>query len=124
MKRYLFLTAAINCLCILVYAQTPDDFSFKETYKISTPAEMVISTNDGFINVNSNGSNEIEVFYIVKKNNRIIDIELNELEEYVDVDVTRENIVFLQEKNKIIDLLRIDHGVGTFGNELCQGRAI
>ena len=91
MNRYLFLSALFSCIGILVYAHTPNDFSFKETYKVSTPAEMVITTNDGFINVNSNESREIEVFYIVKKNNRIIDIDLDELEIYVDVDVISSN---------------------------------
>ena len=91
MNRYLFLSAIFSCIGILACAQTPNDFSFKETYKVSTPADMVITINDGFINVNSNESREIEVFYIVKKNNRIIDMDLNELEEHVDVDVISSN---------------------------------
>lgn len=87
MKRQLFLTAVFSFLIILVYAQKPDDFSFRETYKVSTPASMSISTSDGFINVNDHNSSEIEVFFIVTKNNQVQDIDRDELEEHLDVDI-------------------------------------
>jgi DUF4097 and DUF4098 domain-containing protein YvlB len=91
MKRHLFLTAAFSFLVLLVYAQTPDDFSFRSTYKISTPAEMSISTSDGFIVVNDHNSKNIEVFFIVTKNNHVEDIDLEELEEHVEVDIESSN---------------------------------
>lgn len=89
MKPHILLTAVFSCLAILVFAQTPDDFSFRETYNISTPAEMSITTSDGFIYVNDHKSENIEVFFIVKKNNKILDIDLEELEEQLDVDIIR-----------------------------------
>ncbi len=89
MKRHLFLTAAFSFLIILVNAQNPDDFSFRETYKISSPANMSITTSDGFIEVNDHKSENIEVFFIVTKNNKIQDIDLEELEEQLDVDIHR-----------------------------------
>ena len=72
MKHLKLSLVALFCCVNVAFAQTPSDFSFKETYKVSTPAEMAITINDGFINVNSNESREIEVFYIVKKNYCII----------------------------------------------------
>lgn len=91
MKRQLFLTAAFSFLVILVYAQTPDDFSFRSTYRISTPAEMYITTSDGFIVVNDHNSKNIEVFFIVTKNNHVQDIDLEELEEHLEVDIESSN---------------------------------
>lgn len=91
MKRHLFFTAAFSFLVILVHAQTPDDFSFRNTYKISSPAEMSISTSDGFIRVNDHKSENIEVFFIVTKNNKIQDVDLDELEDHLDVDIISSN---------------------------------
>ncbi len=69
-------------------AQIPHDFSFKGIYKIAAPAEMTIATNDGFINVGATESNEIEVFFIVKKDDRVLDINLEELRSHLNVSIT------------------------------------
>ena len=74
-------------ISLCLFAQHPDKFSFKQSYGIATPAQMAISTNDGFINAIAKNSDQIEVFFIVKKNGRIIDVDLEELEEHVDVDI-------------------------------------
>ena len=78
-------------ICSYTFAQTPDEFSFKQSYKVSTPAEMTISTNDGFINASAKSSDQIQVFFIVKKNNRIIDMDLEELEDHLDVEISSSN---------------------------------
>ena len=102
MKYYQIPSIAFSFLCVGLFAQTPDDFSFKKTYKISTPAEMSISTNDGFIKAYSKEINEIEVFFIVKKNDRVIDMDLEELEDHLDVSISSSNreleIVIKQEQ--------------------------
>ena len=87
MKNYLLLTVLVF-LGIRALAQIPGDFSFRQTYKISEPAEMSISTNDGFIYAFGKNSNEIEVYFIVKKDNRVVDIDLDELEEHVNIDIS------------------------------------
>lgn len=87
MKYTSILAIAIFCIASYAFSQTPDDYSFKQTYRVSTPAEMEIVTNDGFIKTNPHEGNEIEVFFIVKKNNRVMDMGLEELEDEVDVEI-------------------------------------
>ena len=91
MKPFSISIALIFCAYSFISAQSPDDFSFKKTYKISTPAEMSISTNDGFIKAYSKEINEIQVYFIVKKNDRVIDMDLDELEDHVDIDISSSN---------------------------------
>jgi len=88
MKYSIVILAAIICIVNTLFAQTPDDYSFRQTYRVSTPAELEIQTNDGFIKVNPHSSNEIEVFFIVRKNNRVLEMDLEELEDHLDVDIT------------------------------------
>ncbi len=63
------------------------DFSFQEKYEMGDTPELKIKTNDGFIDVYPTNSNTIEVFYIVKKRGRLVDMTRSELEEEMDVDV-------------------------------------
>jgi len=85
-KTLAFLLIAYLSHSFLI-AQTPDDFSFKQSFKVSTPADMNISTNDGFIKVFASSSKVIEVYFIVKKNDRVVDIDMEELEKYVTLDI-------------------------------------
>lgn len=87
MKYPVAILAIITCMISTLFAQIPDEYSFRQTYTVSTPAVMEIQTNDGFIKVNPHSSNEIEVFFIVRKNNRVLDIDLAELEDHLDVDI-------------------------------------
>lgn len=91
MKYLSLVSFVLSCFIFQANAQTPDEYSFKQFYRVSTPAEMEIQTNDGFINVNSHISNEIEVFFIVRKNDQIVDIGLEELEEHLNVDLVHNN---------------------------------
>ncbi len=63
------------------------DYSFSENYKVSTPASMDIRTSDGNITVTSATGNEIRVFYIVKKNGKLLKIDRQELEKEVTLEV-------------------------------------
>jgi hypothetical protein len=66
--KNIFLT--ISFLCLIFFeasAQTPDEYSFKQTYRVNIPAEMAIKTSDGFINAYSSNRQDISVFFIVRK---------------------------------------------------------
>jgi len=88
--KLVFLTISIIFLAVFrIPAQTPDDYSFKQSFKISTPVELAIKTNDGFINAySSNDADEINVFFIVKRNNKVQDMDLEELRDHVDVEIS------------------------------------
>ena len=63
------------------------DYSFLETYKVSTPATMNIGTSDGNISVIPTSGNEIKVYFIARKNGRVLDISRQELEKELTVEV-------------------------------------
>lgn len=88
MKRFIILSAVFSLSYVALFAQVPGNFSFTQSFKISTPAEMSISTNDGFIKAYGKETNEIQVFFIVKKNDKVIDMDLNELKDHLDVDIS------------------------------------
>jgi len=71
--------------CLLVSATLSSaqdfDYSFKETYKVSTPAGLKVSSSDGNIEVFPGNGTEIEVFFIVKRNNSVLEISRTALEE-------------------------------------------
>jgi DUF4097 and DUF4098 domain-containing protein YvlB len=87
MKTLFGFIALLNVLSIVSQAQAPDNFSFKGNYKITTPGTISVTTNDGFINVSSTEANEIEVYYIVKKDNRVVDMDLEELKSHLNVSI-------------------------------------
>lgn len=67
-----------------------EDYSFKETYKINSPAQLEVASFDGNIEVVNSNENEIQVFYIARKNGRVLDINREELEKEVTLEVTSE----------------------------------
>lgn len=91
MKKQLLLSLSLSMIFSCLFAQTPDEYSFKKSFKMSTPADMSISTNDGYINVIAKNTDQIEVFFIVKKNNKVYEMDLEELEEHLDVDISSSN---------------------------------
>jgi len=68
-----------------------DDYSFKETYNVNSPVQLLVSSFDGNIEVSNSNENEIQVFYIARKNGRILKINREELEKEVILEVTPEN---------------------------------
>ncbi len=91
MKKISIHILLLGLFTSLAQAQTPDDYSFKKAFKISTPADMSIKTSDGFIKAYSANTDEILVYFIVKKNNRVLDISLEELEDHLDVEISSSN---------------------------------
>lgn len=65
------------------------DYSFKETYKVSTPAKLDLSSFDGNLDIIPTEGNTIEVFYIVRKAGKLLKIDRQALEK--DVIVETEN---------------------------------
>jgi DUF4097 and DUF4098 domain-containing protein YvlB len=102
--KNIFLTILIIFLIFFTtLAQAPDDYSFKQAFKISTPAELDIKTSDGFINAySSNNEDEINVFFIVKRNNKVQDMDLEELRDHVNVEIlnTRSSLQIIVKENR------------------------
>jgi DUF4097 and DUF4098 domain-containing protein YvlB len=65
------------------------DYSFKETYKVSTPAQLRVSSSDGNIEVLPGNGSEIEVFFVVKQNGRMLDISRTQLEEELTLTIVK-----------------------------------
>ena len=63
------------------------EYSFKEEYKMDLPAELSLSSYDGNIEILPSEGNVIQVYYIVKKDVRLMKIDRKELEKEVIVDV-------------------------------------
>lgn len=107
MKRYLFITVAVLSVNVS-YAQE-FDYSFKETYEVSTPAQLDLSSFDGDLDIISSAGNKIEVYYIVKKKGRLLKIDRQELEEELIVESSStKNGVKISVKN------RNQHGFNNF----------
>ncbi len=87
MKTFLL---SITVLLALSFSAMPQEinYSFKESYKITTPAQLIISSHDGNIEVLPSDKNTVELYYIVKKNNELLKIDRAALEKDVTLDVT------------------------------------
>jgi hypothetical protein len=88
MKKSLQLAIILCFSFTFTSAQTPNDYSFKKSFQVATPAEMTIKTNDGFVKAYSSNTNEILVYFIVTKNGRVQDMNLEELEDELDVEIS------------------------------------
>ena len=87
MKNLLFTLFAIFAVYGLSLAQQPDDYSFKQQYDIGSGGKMSISTGDGYIKAYGKNVNAIEVYFVVRKNGKVQDMELAELREHLKVDI-------------------------------------
>ncbi len=63
------------------------EYSFKESYDLATPAKMKISSSDGNIEVSAGNTKKAEVLYIVRRNNKVLQISRKELEKELKVTV-------------------------------------
>ena len=50
------------------------EYSFKESYEISTPTKLNISSSDSDIKVLTHKKNTIDVYYIVRKNDELLKV--------------------------------------------------
>ena len=76
------LMSLFACLFFLISISKSQEskYSFKENYELSVPSKLRVSTHVGAINIIPSESNEIEVFYIAKKNNKIISINKDDIQ--------------------------------------------
>ena len=78
-----FLISVAVCL-----AQTAP-YSFKESYDLGASAKVMISSSDGNIDVVAFDGAKTDVFYIVKKNNKLLNVSCQELEKELELDVAQ-----------------------------------
>jgi len=65
-------------------------YSFKEHFVLNAPSQVNISSSDGNIDVVAIPGTKTDVFFIVKKNNKVINISREELEKEVQLDVKQD----------------------------------
>ena len=65
-------------------------YSFKESYQLSAPSTVSVSSSDGNIEVVTIEGKNTDVFYVVKKDNRILNISKAEVEKEIELEVVQE----------------------------------
>lgn len=88
MKLKILVLASMSLLANISHAQE-FDYSFKESYEVSTPARLNLASFDGNLDIIPTDGNKILVYYIVKKGGRLMKIDRSELEK--ELIVTSEN---------------------------------
>lgn len=78
------------------------DYSFKESYKVSTPVQLDLASSDGSLNIIPSSGNEVQVFYIVRKAGKLLKIDRHKLEEEFIVETeSSSNSVKISIKDKL-----------------------
>ncbi|WP_422359773.1 DUF4097 family beta strand repeat-containing protein [Reichenbachiella sp.] len=92
MKNALSVSLIISCLFFSLngFAQK-QKYSFNEVYSVSESPKLTINTADGDVSIYPSDKNEIEVFYIVERNNEVLKISPKELEEEFIIDISSGN---------------------------------
>lgn len=88
MKTCFTLLSIILVFTLTTSAQD-SRYSFKESYDLGTPAQISVSCSDGNIEVVAMEGKKTDVFYIVKKDNKILNITRQELEKEFIVEVVQ-----------------------------------
>ena len=73
------------------FKESSKDYSFIQEYKVSSPADLKISTTGGNIKTLGREGDMIEVSFIVKKRNQVLDITLDELKQLAEVEIKNSN---------------------------------
>ena len=84
--KTLFILLAFTVVYSSAQAQE-GSYSFKESYQLGTPAEVSVSSSDGNIDAVALEGNKTDIFYIVRKNNRVLNISRAELEKEVTLEI-------------------------------------
>ncbi|HEY4656675.1 MAG TPA: hypothetical protein VIH22_19290, partial [Cyclobacteriaceae bacterium] len=85
------LTLAVCILCISASMSQDFEYSFKEDYKVSIPVRLALSSFDGNIEIIPSDGNVIQVYYIVRKDIRLMHIGRAELEKELIVEVDHDS---------------------------------
>lgn len=89
MKNTLFTSLVISCLFLsLTGLAQKQKYSFNEVYAVSDSPKLTVNTADGDVSVYPSDKSEIEVFYIVERNNEVLKISPKELEEEFIIDIS------------------------------------
>lgn len=84
------LLSLITFTIVFAISNTQDaQYSFKDSYELATPAQVSVSSSDGNIEAIAFEGKKTEVFYIVKKNNKLLNISRQELEKEVSLEVVQ-----------------------------------
>ena len=87
-------------------------YSFKETYNVTSNAQLMVSTSDGNVDLVTSPGSEMEVFFIAKRNNSVLQINREALEKEVILEVIHDhNAVKITVKHRdknSVDLFRDD----------------
>lgn len=98
MKTNLALLAVLVFLSASCVMKTPADkdsnlkmseknFSFVQSYEVTQPTNLKLSTSGGNISAYGYEGNQIEVSFIVKKQGKVLDITLEELKKLAEVEI-------------------------------------
>jgi hypothetical protein len=90
MKKLSLLSLCLSLTVLVSFGQV-DHYSFKEKYNVATPAQLEVSSADGNIDVVASSGNEIQVFYVAKRNGKTLDIRRKELEKDLIFEIAVEN---------------------------------
>ncbi|HEY4784673.1 MAG TPA: DUF4097 family beta strand repeat-containing protein [Bacteroidales bacterium] len=70
------------------YKSSDKEYSFMLGYKVSSPANLKISTSGGNIKTSGREGDSIEVAFVVRKKGQVLDVTLDQLKEMADVEIT------------------------------------
>lgn len=84
--KTVYLIITLIAFSVTVNAQDAR-YSFKESYTLSSPGQVSISSSDGDIEAIAFAGTKTDVFYIVKKNNRILNISKADLEKELELQI-------------------------------------
>lgn len=73
------------------YKSSDKEFSFIQEYKVVSPANLKISTSGGNVTAEGRESDVIEVAFIVRKKNQVLDITLEDLKKIAEVEIFADN---------------------------------
>ena len=80
-------TLYIFVLLLTSIAGLAQDYSFKESYQLGSTAQVSISSSDGNIEAVAFDNDKTDVFYIVRKNNKVLNISRADLEKEVTLEI-------------------------------------
>lgn len=110
--RTLVLTLTAGLLSTVCPAQTPEH-SFKETFNISAPAILAISTADGNIDIKPGSDDKVEVYVIARKNNKVLKVSRQEVEKELMLNIETTG-------NHLSITVKYPNTTGPFGNDRMQ----
>ncbi|MEO7988459.1 MAG: DUF4097 family beta strand repeat-containing protein [Chryseolinea sp.] len=90
MKTIITLLSFILLSVTLSNAQEAK-YSFSESFKLTSPTQVSVSSSDGNIEAVAVEGQKADVFYIVTKNNKVLNISRAELEKEVTLEVIQVN---------------------------------